>query len=67
MMTRPIFRPMKFFRADCRMTASLTGNTVPAKSRAILNFGHSVIVSRLESLGPMVSENHGDRSVKLTE
>ena len=45
MMARPIFRPIPFLRAVCRMTSSLTGNTVPAKSRAILYFGHSVIVT----------------------
>ena len=44
MTARPIFRPMSFLRAVCRMTASLTGNTVPARSRAILYFGHSVMV-----------------------
>jgi hypothetical protein len=45
MTDRPIFRPMSYLRAVCRITASLTGNTVPTRSRAILNFGHSVIVS----------------------
>ena len=35
---------MPFLRAVCRMTASLTGNTVPARSRAILYFGHSIIL-----------------------
>jgi hypothetical protein len=45
MMARPIFRPIWCLRAVCRMTASLTGNTVPAKSRAILYFGHSVILT----------------------
>ena len=44
MTARPIFRPMPFLRAVCRMTASLTGNTVPARSRAILYFGHSIMV-----------------------
>jgi hypothetical protein len=34
-------------RAVCRITASLTGKTVPAKARAILYFGHSVIVADL--------------------
>lgn len=47
MMARPIFRPTLFLRAVCRMTSSLTGNTVPAKPRAILYFGHSVIVTDL--------------------
>jgi hypothetical protein len=45
MKERPILRPMSCFRAVCKIAASLTGNTVPANSRAILNFGHSVIVS----------------------
>ena len=45
MMVRPIFRPIWCLRAIPRMTASPTGNTVPAKSRAILYFGHSVILT----------------------
>jgi hypothetical protein len=45
MMVRPIFRPIWCLRAVCRMMASLTGNTVPAKSRALLYFGHSVILT----------------------
>jgi hypothetical protein len=32
MTQRPIFRPMSYLRAVCRITASLTGNTVPASS-----------------------------------
>ena len=35
-MARPILRPMPFFLASCRMMVSDTGNTVPARSRAIL-------------------------------
>ena len=45
MWARPIFRPIWCLRAVCRMTASLTGNTVPARSRAILYFGHSIMVT----------------------
>ena len=44
MMARPIFRPIWCLRAACRMTASLTGNTAPARSRAILYVGQSVII-----------------------
>jgi hypothetical protein len=35
---------MACLRAVCSITPSLTGNTLPTKSRAILNFGQSVIV-----------------------
>jgi hypothetical protein len=44
MVTRPILRPMLCLRAVCRITASLTGKTSPAKSRAILYTGHSLVV-----------------------
>jgi hypothetical protein len=37
---------MACLRAVCKITPSLTGNTAPANSRAILNFGQSVIVKR---------------------
>jgi hypothetical protein len=45
MMARPIFFPIPFLRAVCSMTFSLVGKTDPARSRAILYFGHSVIVA----------------------
>ena len=57
MTARPIFRPMWFLRAVCRITVSLTGNTVPARSRAILYFGHSVIV--IDLVEACVSKTEG--------
>jgi len=47
MIARPILRPMWCLRAVCRITASLTGKTDPARSRAILNAGHSVMSDTL--------------------
>src|SRR5262245_7739920 len=41
MTERPILRPMLYLRAVCRITASLTGKTAPARSRALLYAGHS--------------------------
>jgi hypothetical protein len=45
MIWRPILRPMPFLRAVARITASLTGNTVPARSRAHLYAGHPSMIS----------------------
>jgi hypothetical protein len=45
MIARPIFRPIPCLRAVCKITASLTGKTLPlARSRAILYAGHSFTV-----------------------
>ena len=42
MMERPSLRPISCLRAACKITCSLHGNTLPsARSRAILNAGHS--------------------------
>jgi hypothetical protein len=47
MMQRPIFRPMSYLWAVWRITASLTGNTVPASSRAILYVGQSMSIQQM--------------------
>jgi hypothetical protein len=47
MTQRPIFRPMSYLRAVWRITASLTGNTVPASSRAILYVGQSISIQHM--------------------
>jgi hypothetical protein len=43
MIDRPILRPIPSLRAVWSSTASLTGKTGPASSRAILYFGQSII------------------------
>jgi uncharacterized membrane protein len=47
MTQRPIFRPMSYLWAVWRITASLTGNTVPASSRAILYVGQSMSIQQM--------------------
>jgi hypothetical protein len=50
-MARPILRPMPCLRAQARMTASLTGKTVPARSRASRVWNHGSSLLRGACLG----------------
>src|SRR5215468_3588336 len=43
-MQRPALRPTPCSRASCNITASLTGKTAPARSRALLYDGQSVML-----------------------
>jgi hypothetical protein len=63
MMVRPILRPIPCWRAVARITASLTGNTHPARSQARLYLGHSSMMSSrcLYGTHPVEPNHDGDR------
>src|SRR5262249_52228688 len=60
MTQRPIFRPMSYLWAVWRITASLTGNTVPASSRAILYVGQSISIQHTFLCAPRGCLYHGN-------